>query len=89
MDTVYTQAVTSNKRAAQSKVVKMTVPNSGAIRVQTLRLGGAIRPDRNRRSEALFHSVLWMWAEVVGGMRFFHTQILEGFGLIAPLSNPD
>jgi integrase len=32
---VYTQAVTSNKRAAQSKVVKMMVPNSGAIRVQT------------------------------------------------------
>jgi integrase len=33
---VYTQAVTSNKRAAQSKVVKMMVPNVGAIRVQTL-----------------------------------------------------
>jgi site-specific recombinase XerD len=32
---VYTQAVTSNKRAAQSKVVKMMVPNSGAIRAQT------------------------------------------------------
>ena len=32
---VYTQAVTSNKRAAQSKVVKMMVPNVGAIRVQT------------------------------------------------------
>ena len=32
---VYTQAVTSNKRAAQSKVVKMMVSNSGAIRVQT------------------------------------------------------
>ena len=32
---VYTQAVTSNKRAAQSKVVKMMVPNSGAIQVQT------------------------------------------------------
>jgi integrase len=32
---VYTQAVTSNKRAAQSKVVKMMVPDSGAIRVQT------------------------------------------------------
>jgi site-specific recombinase XerD len=32
---VDTQAVTSNKRAAQSKVVKMMVPNSGAIRVQT------------------------------------------------------
>ena len=32
---VYTQAVTSNKRAAQSKVVKMIVPNSGGIRVQT------------------------------------------------------
>jgi len=33
---VYTQAVTSNKRAAQSKVVKMMVPNEGAIQVQTL-----------------------------------------------------
>jgi hypothetical protein len=22
-------------------------------------------------------------------MRFFYTRILEGFGLIAPLSNPD
>ncbi len=32
---VYTQAVTSNKRAAQSKVVRMMVPNVGAIRVQT------------------------------------------------------
>jgi integrase len=32
---VYTQAVTSNKRAAQSKVVKMMVPNEGGIRVQT------------------------------------------------------
>jgi hypothetical protein len=31
---VYTQAVTSNKRAAQSKVVKMMVPNEGAIRAQ-------------------------------------------------------
>jgi integrase len=31
---VYTQAVTSNKRAAQSKVVKMMVPNVGEIRVQ-------------------------------------------------------
>ncbi len=30
---VYTQAVTSNKRAAQSKVVKMMVPNVGGIRV--------------------------------------------------------
>jgi hypothetical protein len=30
-----------------------------------------------------------MWAEVVGGMSFFYTQILEGSGLIAPLSNPD
>jgi hypothetical protein len=30
-----------------------------------------------------------MWAEVVGGMSFFDTQILEGFGLIAPLSNPN
>ena len=53
---VYTQAVTSNKRAAQSKVVKMMVPNSGA----NARLGGAIRPDRNRRSKALFHSVFRM-----------------------------
>lgn len=32
---VYTQALSTNKRAAQSKVVKMMVPNSGAIRVQT------------------------------------------------------
>jgi hypothetical protein len=48
-----------------------------------------MRPDRIRRSEALFHSVLWMWAEVVGGMRFFYTRILEDSGLIAPLSNPD
>jgi integrase len=31
---VYTQAMTSNKRAAQSKVVRMMVPNEGAIRVQ-------------------------------------------------------
>ena len=31
---VYTQAVTSNKRAAQSKVVKMMVPNMGGIQVQ-------------------------------------------------------
>jgi integrase len=31
---VYTQAVTSNKRAAQSKVVKMMVPNEGGIRAQ-------------------------------------------------------
>jgi site-specific recombinase XerD len=31
---VYTQAVTSNKRAAQSKVVKMMVPNTGGIQVQ-------------------------------------------------------
>ncbi len=31
---VYTQAVTSNKRAAQSKVVKMMVPNMGKIQVQ-------------------------------------------------------
>jgi hypothetical protein len=31
----------------------------------------------------------WMWAEVVGGMRFFYTQILEGSRLIAPLSNPN
>jgi len=31
---VYTQAVTSNKRAAQSKVVKMMVPNIGGIQVQ-------------------------------------------------------
>ena len=53
------------------------------------RLGGAIRPDRNRRSMTLFHGVFWMRAEVVGGMRFFYTQILEGSGLIAPLSNPD
>jgi hypothetical protein len=32
---LYAQAVTSNKRAAQSKVVKTMVPNVGAIRVQT------------------------------------------------------
>jgi len=32
---LYTQAVTWNKRAAQSKVVKTMVPNVGAIRVQT------------------------------------------------------
>ena len=32
---VYTQAMTSNKRAAQSKVVRMMVPNEGTIRVQT------------------------------------------------------
>jgi integrase len=31
---VYTQAMTSNKRAAQSKVVRMMVPNEGAVRVQ-------------------------------------------------------
>ena len=31
---VYTQAVTSNKRAAQSKVVKMMVPNEDGIRAQ-------------------------------------------------------
>jgi integrase len=31
---VYTQAVTSNKRAAQSKVVKMMVPNMSGIQVQ-------------------------------------------------------
>lgn len=31
---VYTQAVTSNKRAAQSKVVKMMVPNMGGIQLQ-------------------------------------------------------
>jgi hypothetical protein len=82
---VYTQAMTSNKRAAQSKVVRMMVPNEGA----KARLGGAIRPGRNRRSTARFHCVFWMWAEVVGGRRFFGTQILEGFGLIAPLSNPN
>ena len=29
---VYTQAVNSNKRAAQSKVVKMMVPNLGEIK---------------------------------------------------------
>jgi integrase len=29
---VYTQAVSSNKRAAQSKVVKMMVPNLGEMR---------------------------------------------------------
>ena len=28
---VYTQAVTSNKRAAQSKVVRMMVPNVGTM----------------------------------------------------------
>jgi len=28
---VYTQAVTSNKRAAQSKVVRMMVPNAGTL----------------------------------------------------------
>jgi hypothetical protein len=28
---VYTQAVTSNKRAAQSKVVRMMVPNAGTV----------------------------------------------------------
>jgi site-specific recombinase XerD len=28
---VYTQAVTSNKRAAQSKVVRMMVPNTGTL----------------------------------------------------------
>jgi len=31
---VYTQAMTSNKRAAQSKVVRMMVPNEGAVQVQ-------------------------------------------------------
>jgi integrase len=31
---VYTQAMTSNKRAAQSKVVRMMVPDEGAVRVQ-------------------------------------------------------
>jgi integrase len=31
---VYTQAVTSNKRAAQSKVVKMMVPNMGGVQMQ-------------------------------------------------------
>jgi integrase len=31
---VYAQAVTSNKRAAQSKVVRMMVSNEGATRVQ-------------------------------------------------------
>jgi hypothetical protein len=28
---VYTQAVTSNKRAAKSKVVRMMVPNAGTL----------------------------------------------------------
>ena len=32
---VYTQAVTSNKRAAQSKVVKMMVANTAAAQVET------------------------------------------------------
>ena len=32
---VYTQAVTSNKRAAQSKVVKMMVANAAATQVET------------------------------------------------------
>ena len=32
---VYTQAVTSNKRAAQSKVVKMMVANTAATQVET------------------------------------------------------
>jgi hypothetical protein len=30
-----------------------------------------------------------MWAEVMGGMTFFEIQILEAFGLIAPLFNPN
>ena len=38
---VYTQAVTSNKRAAQSKVVKMMVPNLGEMR-------GEEHPDSGR-----------------------------------------
>ena len=38
---VYTQAVNSNKRAAQSKVVKMMVPNLGEIKDEknTLKMG--------------------------------------------------
>ena len=48
-----------------------------------------MRPGKivDRRPD--FRGAFWMWAEVVGGMRFFYTQILEGSGLIAPLSNPD
>ena len=38
---VYTQAVDSNKRAAQSKVVKMMVPNLGEIKDEkTFKMGG-------------------------------------------------
>ena len=30
-----------------------------------------------------------MWAKAVCGVKIFYTRILEGCGLIAPLSNPD
>jgi carboxylesterase type B len=36
----YTQAVSSNKRAAQSKVVKMMVPNLGEMEVEKLSQNG-------------------------------------------------
>jgi hypothetical protein len=39
-------------------------------------------------SQAQFHCVWEMWAEVVGESGYFHTLIFTGFGLIAPLSNP-
>jgi hypothetical protein len=37
---VYTQAVSSNKRAAQSKVVKMMVPNLGEMKDEKLSQNG-------------------------------------------------
>jgi integrase len=37
---VYTQAVSSNKRAAQSKVVKMMVPNLGEMEDEKLSQNG-------------------------------------------------
>jgi integrase len=37
---VYTQAVSTNKRAAQSKVVKMMVPNLGEMKDEKLSQNG-------------------------------------------------
>ena len=68
---VYTQAVNSHKRAAQSKVVRMMVPNVGQREVQTDSLlvssASVMDPNRTRiyivtcRSpyEAKFFSFVW------------------------------
>ena len=62
---VYTQAVTSNKRAAQSKVVKMMVPNRVGFRYKRLfRRSG--RPRQRAQIRGRNSLCLEMWAEVVG-----------------------